>query len=112
MGKVIENSILESAYHNAIIHPSLITKLCELAKVPIRENKEKCPPMQPLQYPKKRTTHPTRRRIPRRGREENERREDENRAEVEVPNSEEGEVEREPLQAQVDLIAERMSGLA
>ena len=38
VGKVIENSILELSYHKAITHPSLITKLCEVAEVPIAEN--------------------------------------------------------------------------
>ena len=50
VGKVIENLILKSAYHKEITHPSLITKLCELTKVPIRENEEKCPPMQSLHF--------------------------------------------------------------
>ena len=45
VGKVIENSILESAYHKAITHLSLITKLCKETEVPIKENEEKCPSM-------------------------------------------------------------------
>ena len=35
VGKVMENSILELEYHEAIIHPSFNTKLCEVAEVPI-----------------------------------------------------------------------------
>ena len=45
MGKIIENSILDSTYQKAITHPSLIKKLCELEEVPIRENEEKCSPI-------------------------------------------------------------------
>ena len=51
MGQVIENSILKSAYHKENTHPSLITKLCKEAGVPIGENEERCPPMHPLHYP-------------------------------------------------------------
>ena len=51
VGKVNEILILESVYHKVITHPSLITKLCELAEVPIKDNEEKCPPMQPLHFP-------------------------------------------------------------
>ena len=35
VGKVKKNSILELAYHEAITQPSLITKLCKVAGVPI-----------------------------------------------------------------------------
>ena len=56
MGRIIENSILESVYSKAITHPSLITKLYEIAGVKIIENEDKCPPMQPLHFPQKKTT--------------------------------------------------------
>ena len=67
VGKVIENSILGSPYHKVITHLPLITKLCEVAGVPIGEKKEKDPPMQALHFPQKKTTRPKRRNIPRRG---------------------------------------------
>ena len=66
MGKVIENSILESMYHKAITYLSLIMKLCDITRVLIGENEEKFPLMQPLHFPQKKTIHPTRRNIPKR----------------------------------------------
>ena len=83
-----------------ITHPSLITKLCKEAGVPIGENEERCRPMQPLCYPQKKTTCPVRRNILRRAttvREEREGRDEENQAKVKALDSEDEEVEREPL---------------
>ena len=51
VGKIIENSILESVYRKAITYPSLITKLCELVGVQIGDNEEKYPLMLPLPFP-------------------------------------------------------------
>ena len=59
VGKIIESSILEFSYGKAISHPSLITKLCEIARMQIGENEEKCPPMLPLPFPQKKKTHPS-----------------------------------------------------
>ena len=56
MRKIIESSILDSSYHEAITHSSLITNLCDVVGVLIRENEDKCPLMQPLHYPQKKTT--------------------------------------------------------
>ena len=84
-------------------------------RVPIGEHEEKCPPMQPLHFPQKKITHPTRHNIPRRvieAREEREGIEKENQAEAEASDNEEEEVERGPLQAQIDLVAKQMSGMA
>ena len=44
VGKVIENSILDSDYGKFITHPSLITELCLRARVEISKDEEKCPP--------------------------------------------------------------------
>ena len=52
MGDVIECPILESKNSKAILHPSLITKICLMAGVDISESEEKCPPMTTLLLPK------------------------------------------------------------
>ena len=115
VGKIIKNSILEVVYGKAITHPSLITKLCEIAGVQIGENEEKCPPMHPLPFPQKKKTHLSRHNISGRTteeREEEEDKEEENQLDFEPLESEEEETEREPLQAQIDLVVEIMSGMA
>ena len=45
VGHVIESSIMESTNVKALIHPSLITKLCLLARVNMSDSEEKCPPI-------------------------------------------------------------------
>ena len=114
-GKVIENSVLESSYHKAITHLPLITKLYKVVGEPTGENEEKSPLMQPLHFPKKKTTRLMRRNIPRRDvetREEREGREEENQAKAEASDIEEKEIKREPLQDQIGFMVERMTGMA
>ena len=59
VGMVIENSIMESVYGKAITHPSVITELCLLAGVEISRDEEKCPPMVPFPFPKKKKACPS-----------------------------------------------------
>ena len=94
VGKIIKNSILEVSYGKAITHPSLITKLCEIMGVQIRENEEKCLLMLPLPFLEKKKTRSSRHNIYERAIEKVEDREEENQPKSEALESEEEETER------------------
>ena len=59
VGNIIQNSLMEEDVGKSLIHPSLITQLCKVAKVVIAGDEEMCPSVAPLPFPiEKRQKHP------------------------------------------------------
>ena len=112
VGTVIQNSILEVVYRKALTHPSLIIELCLLVEVEISKDEEKCPPMVPLPFPKKKKSHPSKPTI----NTSIEGNEEENAKEAKPEDSESEEkdesVEIEPSQSTMDKLSNLVNGMS